>query len=524
MLEAVGGLGIFLLGMIIMTDGLRALAGHTLRNILVKFTHTPLSGAITGATTTALLQSSSATTVAAVGFVGAGLMTFPAALGIIFGANIGTTITGWIVALLGLKLKLGTVMLPVILAGTALKLFGKGRISKIGYALAGFGLIFVGITFMQTGMAGLNDYFLPDRLATDSIFGILLLVGIGIISTVITQSSSAGVAATLTAVYTGTIGLEQALALVIGMDVGTTVTAAIATIGGSIESRRTGFSHVIYNVFTAIGALILVAPYIHIWQTFLPEQLSSNPVIAVVAFHSSFNILGVIIVLPFTNKFARFMQHLVPDQEPVYTQNLDHTLLKEPVVALTATQTTINNILVDLLTYINKLIGDNNSSKDISLTMLRKAVDETHAYIDNIHLVDEKAEEHEKFVTLIHALDHMQRLAKRCTETNRTATINQYSELENDRRELISSNAAVIHEVTENNWQQATHYASICAQQIETQVLPIRQTIMESIATDKIDIPQANDYLEAIRWLDRVSDHIERIIFHLAKGQKTISR
>ena len=137
-----------------MTDGLRALAGSAIRGALMRFTRSPLSGAVTGAVSTAILQSSSATTVAAVGFVGAGLITFSASLGIIFGANIGTTMTGWLVALLGFKLNLGTVILPVILVGTILRLFGNGRAANIGYALAGFGLIFVGITLMQQGMSG----------------------------------------------------------------------------------------------------------------------------------------------------------------------------------------------------------------------------------------------------------------------------------------------------------------------------------------------------------------------------------
>ncbi|MCG8325163.1 MAG: Na/Pi symporter, partial [Thiotrichales bacterium] len=140
-----GGLGLFLLGMIIMTGSIRELAGSSLRRFLLKFTKTPVSGVLTGTVSTAILQSSSATTVASVGFVAAGILTFSQALGIIFGANIGTTVTGWMVALLGFKLKLGEIVLPLILIGAALKLFGKGKAGSAGLALAGFGLIFVGI-------------------------------------------------------------------------------------------------------------------------------------------------------------------------------------------------------------------------------------------------------------------------------------------------------------------------------------------------------------------------------------------
>jgi phosphate:Na+ symporter len=142
--------------MIVMTDGLRTLAGNAMRTALMRFTHSPLSARITGAATTAILQSSSATTVATVGFVSAGMISFSAALGIILGANVGTTVTGWLVAILGFKLKLSAVMLPLILIGTSLKLFAKERFANLGLAIAGFGLIFVGITTMQEAMGGLT--------------------------------------------------------------------------------------------------------------------------------------------------------------------------------------------------------------------------------------------------------------------------------------------------------------------------------------------------------------------------------
>ena len=518
MLEAIGGIGLFLLGMIIMTDGLRALTGHSLRNALMRFTRSPLSGAITGATTTAILQSSSATTVAAIGFVGAGLMTFPAALGIIFGANIGTTMTGWIVALLGLKLKLGTIMLPVILIGVILKLFGKGRIAIIGYAIAGFGLIFVGITMMQTGMSGLQGYFTPEMLPTNTIFDILLLVLLGIISTIITQSSSAGVAAALTAVYTGTLQLDQAMALVIGMDVGTTVTAALATIGGSTESRRTGLSHVIFNIFTAIGAIILIAPYLYIWETWLPDQLSGSAEIALVAFHTTFNLLGVLIVLPFASRFARFIQGIIKSKELIYTENLDNRLLKEPAVALTAIKSTLKNEVIDLLYSINQLLGGKTPEKEIHLKDLKSALEQTHTYIDMVHLSDEPGKDYEAMLGVVHAMDHINRLYKRCTETHRASVAKSYDKLATITQRAIESNNHIIHELHNNQWYEASVYARTENREIVNVLEDIRSEIMKEVAADIVDVPDANDYLEAVRWLNRVGDHIERITLHLASG------
>ena len=250
LLSALGGVGLFLLGMILLTDGLKAVAGPRLRSMLARFTSTPLSGAVTGALTTAAIQSSSATTVAAVGFVASGLLTFPQAIGIIFGANIGTTMTGWLVALLGFKLDLGQITLPLVFVGALLTLSGKKSVSFVGQALAGFSLIFIGIEHMKLGLEAFEGIVTPADFPSDSLWGRLGLVAIGVLITLITQSSSAGVATALAALSAGAVNFSQAGALVIGMDVGTTFTAALATLGGGTMAKRTGFAHVIYNIMT----------------------------------------------------------------------------------------------------------------------------------------------------------------------------------------------------------------------------------------------------------------------------------
>ena len=178
-LQALGGVGLFLVGMIMLSEGLRGLAGRALRDVLARFTRTPLSGAAAGAATTVVIQSSSATTVTVVGFVSAGLMTFPQALGVIYGANLGTTATGWIVAILGFKLQLGEAILPVVLAGALLIVFGTGRIRFLGMALVGFSLLFIGIDTMQAGMAAFEGTVTPENFPGDTILGRVELVLIG---------------------------------------------------------------------------------------------------------------------------------------------------------------------------------------------------------------------------------------------------------------------------------------------------------------------------------------------------------
>ena len=502
-----------------MTDGLRALAGSAVRAALMRFTRSPLSGAVTGAVSTAILQSSSATTVAAVGFVGAGLITFSASLGIIFGANIGTTITGWLVALLGFKLNLGTVILPVILVGTILRLFGNGRAANIGYALAGFGLIFVGISLMQQGMSGLTDIITPEALPADTLIGRLQLVALGILFTMITQSSSAGVAATLTALFVGAITFEQAAALVIGMDVGTTVTAVMASIGGSVAARRTGLSHVIFNLFTACGALILITPYTLLWEYLSPGALSSNAEIALVAFHTSYNTLGVMVILPFTGRFAHLIEKLLPAKKPSYTGRLGEGLLEQPALALTAVQASIHDELLALLRHVNAMLGDSLMGRRADLAELQAALDETYAYVDRIHLHETQGAEWERMLGIVHTLDHMQRLHERCEEEeDRAITARGSAELSDYGRTMVKTINGLFNDIETQSWTEAAERADKTAVYIHDQVEPLRQSILAKIASHEIDVPQGTGRLEAIRWLKRVSKHVARIMQHYGEA------
>ena len=501
--------------MIILTDSLQELAGDAIRKALMRFTNSPLSGAVTGATGTAILQSSSATTVAAVGFVGAGLLTFPEALGIIFGANIGTTITGWMVAVLGFKFQLGTVVLPLIFVGAILRLFAKGRLAAIGLAIAGFSLIFVAITLMQQGMSGMEGFITPDKLPTDSLIGRLQLIALGILTTIITQSSSAGVAAALTLLYAGSINFPQAAALVIGMNVGTTVTAAMATIGGSVAVKRTGYSHVIYNLFIGVGALILITPFTFVWESVQPGGLQANGEIALVAFHTMFNILGVIAVLPLTSKFEYLMIRLVPGKGPGYTNGLETGLLEQPSLALAALQNSTKKEALALLYHLNAILGSYSEEKRADLVDLQVALDETHTFIDKINLQAGNGADWERLIAMIHTLDHLQRLHERCEEEeDRAVTARETPELDEQRDLLIDCVNTVLAAIEQANWDEAVKVSEKASDIIHDKVKPYRLSIMEKIASGEMSVAEGTDCLEAIRWLRRVSKHIARIMQH----------
>ena len=515
-IQVAGGIGIFLLGMIVMTDGLRALAGHAMRSVLMRFTKSPLTGALTGAISTAILQASGITTVAAIGFVGAGLITFPESLGIIFGANIGTTFKGWIIALLGFKLSLENVFLPIVFIGAILRLFSKGRLATIGYSIAGFGLVFVGLTFMQESMSELHGFVSFENLPADTLSGRLLLVALGLVFTVITQSSSAGVAAALTALFANIINFNQAAALVIGMDLGTTSTAAIATIGGSVGVKRTGFSHVIFNLFTALIALLLINPFTWVWNYFSPGELIKNAEIALVAFHTCFNTMGVMIILPFTDQFAGFMERLIPEKVSVYTLKLDDVLLEDTDLALDAVLSTVSTLSIALFSHVNAILGDTERGARADLGELQSALNETHTFVDGIKPGSSQGAEWERLLHMFHAIDHLQRLHERCEEDEyRTITASGTEELAEECAMLIDSIRTIVGDIEANDWLKAADKAKDTAAKIQVKVGPYRRNVIVGIANGTFDVYAGTAKLEAIRWLRRVSKHIERIAEHV---------
>ena len=223
LVSIVGGIGLFLLGMAVMTDGLKALAGTALKTVMEKAAATPLLGTFWGAVITLIVQSSSATTMTTIGLVSAGLLTFPQGLSLVFGANIGTTGTGWLVAAFGVRISLTAAALPIVFVGALLKVVGRGRLAAAGSAIAGFALILVGLSTLQQGMGGLAESLHPSDLPTITnaagaitlagMANVLLLVVVGALMTTVMQSSTAAIAVTLSALYAGAVGLDQALAL-----------------------------------------------------------------------------------------------------------------------------------------------------------------------------------------------------------------------------------------------------------------------------------------------------------------------
>ncbi len=335
---AFGGLGLFLLGMALMTDGLKLAAGAALTRILAAATRTRWHALGAGTLVTALVQSSSAVTVAAIGFVNAGVLGLGPALWVLFGANVGTTMTGWIVALVGLKFDIQVLALPLIGLGALLRLSGERlRRGALGTALAGFGLLFLGIGLLQSAFAGLTaQVSLPQG---EGALAVLAQLGVGLVMTVLMQSSSASIAIALTAAQGGLIGLHGAAAVVIGANIGTTVTAVLATLGATSNARRAAAAHVVFNALTGIVALILL-PWlvVELAQVGRAIGLAEGPAPLLALFHSTFNLLGVLLMWPLAGRLADWLGTRFRSREDVEAQprHLDQNVLAVPALAVSA--------------------------------------------------------------------------------------------------------------------------------------------------------------------------------------------
>lgn len=512
--SVIGGVGLFLLGMILMTDGLKALAGDALRSILSKYTTNRYSAVGAGAGITALVQSSSATTLATIGFVSAGLLPFSNAVGVNIGAALGTTSTGWIVSLLGLKLSIGKLMLPVIGIGAIMKLMGRGRVAKVGMALAGFGVIFVGIDVLQAGMAGLAEKFSPDSFPDANFGGRVLLALIGIAMTVVMQSSSAAVATTLAALAGGTINLEQAATVVIGANVGTTVTAGIASIGAGTSARRTALAHVLYNLSTGAMAFAVLPLFLMLVGA-LPNVFTDGAV-TVAAFHTGFNVLGVVVFLPFLPRFAGGVERLIKTRGPRLTRNLDPSLIAVPSVAVEAVRRTLKEAGVELFDYLAAHLRDDKLLPDPGLLdELDLALVETRRFLASVPPPDTQGYEFQRQISTMHAIDHLERLAGEAREHGKLKQARRDAGLRATCKGLAETLDELARQIAEPDVEPDVERAQAFSQRLADERRNARPAILAATAARKIDPDQALAELSAQRWLDRVAYHTWRTTHHL---------
>lgn len=339
-LELLGGIGLFMLGMSMLTEGLKLAAGDGLRAILRNWTRTPARGLISGALLTGLVQSSSAVTVATIGFVNAGLLTLRHAVWVIFGGNIGTTMTAWLVALVGLKLDIGAFALPIIGFGVLAQMLGtkRPRVSGTGQALAGFGLFFLGISILKGAFDTLLPWLETLDLSQAGFFAPFAFLVFGMVLAALAQSSSAAIAIILTATAGGGLPLELAAAGIIGANIGTTTTAIFASAGATPAAKRVALSHIVFNIYSGVAAFLLLYPLVAVshWLADLVLVDSKDEPLTLAIFNTLLNVLGVLLIWPFANRLVDWLQqrYVAPEESIGRPAHLDPTLAAVPALAL----------------------------------------------------------------------------------------------------------------------------------------------------------------------------------------------
>ncbi|MBR5783822.1 MAG: Na/Pi cotransporter family protein [Bacteroidales bacterium] len=321
LLITIGSLGIFLYGMKLMSESLQKLAGNKMRDILARMTSKPINGIFTGAFVTTIIQSSSATTVMVVSFVNAGLLSLAGAVAVIMGANIGTTATAWIISLLGLKFSMAELAIPIVAISIPFIFSKHSKRKSIGEFIVGFSLLFLGIEFMKDSIPDINNY--PELLqfiaqySNYGYFSILLFVLIGTILTLIVQSSSATMAITLLMCSQGWISFEVGAAMVLGENIGTTITANLAAMVANNSAKKAALSHLVFNVIGVVWMLILFFPFLNLVDFITMKLEGVSPFtdavaipIALSLFHSMFNITNTFVLvwfIPLIIKIVNFV-------------------------------------------------------------------------------------------------------------------------------------------------------------------------------------------------------------------------
>ncbi|MBT5812840.1 MAG: Na/Pi cotransporter family protein [Opitutales bacterium] len=328
--QVLGSLGVFLFGMRLMSESIQKFSGERLRSIMSSMTGNRFAGVTTGFLVTCLVQSSSATTVMVISFVHARLLTLVQAIGVIMGANLGTTTTFWVISLLGFKFSLSTIAIPVIGIGVSMSFLKAARLKEIGNFMTGFGLLFMGLSLLKKAVPDIKSN--PEALEWISSLGnygfgsIIIFIFVGVVLTVVVQSSSVAGAITLTMAYKGWIDYPQAAAIILGENIGTTITAYLASITANTAAKRAARAHFMFNIIGVIWMLALFVPFTNLVDLLMPgdpeftiidaDGVSSKPSLPnhMAMFHTLFNLVNIGMLIAFVPKIAQFVEWMIKDK------------------------------------------------------------------------------------------------------------------------------------------------------------------------------------------------------------------
>ncbi|KAA8731822.1 Na/Pi cotransporter family protein [Acinetobacter qingfengensis] len=523
-LQLSGGIGLFLLGMTLLTDSLKALAGDSLRQWLARFTGSSFKAMLSGIGFTLVVQSSTATTLATIGFVSAGVLSFSQAIGIIIGANIGTTSTGWLVAFLGLKFSIANIALPLVALGAMLKLLGRDQLALSGLALAGFALLFMGIDQLQVAMAGFAEQVNLSQWSNDGFATRLILILIGLVMTILLQSSSAAVTATLAALASQAIDLPQAMALVIGQNIGTVATAVLAAVGATTSAKRTAAVHVVFNIVTAIFALFVLMP-VMLWLFQHTVLADWDHVVMLAAFHTAFSLMGALLFMPFIPQFQQLIIKLIPEKNQNNTRYLDETLFAVPALAISATEQAIRDSLADYYRMIVKALQGQVLAVMMSNRELDRVLTTVEQYLQKMPVPQAQVDQ-QHLTTLLRLIMYSKVLRDDFQYLEYVDVLPKYLKPEVLQPLIIHLQSMVLglkqqpmekmNSVDLIAWQNLV-------QQLKQQQPQYRQHIVENSVHAQLNAAEALDAMIAERWLERLLEHSIKIAYLLQHQDEVMS-
>ncbi|MBC1584858.1 Na/Pi cotransporter family protein [Listeria seeligeri] len=524
--QFIGGLGIFLFGIKYMGDGLQMAAGDRLRDILDKYTTNPFMGVLAGILVTVLIQSSSGTTVLTVGLVSAGFMTLKQAIGVIMGANIGTTVTAFIIGI-----KLSEYALPIIAVGAVLLFFFKNhKVKNIGQVFFGFGALFYGLDLMGQGMeplAGMESFHeLTAQMSTNPFLGLL----IGTIFTAVVQSSSATIGILQELYGQGAIDLQAALPVLFGDNIGTTITAILAAIGASVAAKRAAATHVIFNL---IGALIfmLILPLFTSFITYLQGLFGLNPEMTIAVAHGTFNVTNTFIQFWFIGTFAWLVTKLIPGDDSridYKTKHLDTNLIDQsPGIALEmAREETLR--MADYAKFGLQEAREylvNRESKHAESTVqveeavnnLDRKITEYLTKISSVALTDNETEEHALMLDTVRDIervgDHMENIVE---------NIDQLIKNKAKMSEAASDQLIGMFELTTANFERAVkamhkkdralaEETIVVEKDIDKAERKLRKDHIKRLNAGECQVVSGILYIDIVSDLERIGDHANNI-------------
>ena len=524
--KVIGGLGLFLFGMENMSGGLQKLAGDRLRKIIAALTSNRFMATIVGVLLTALVQSSSVTTVMVVGFVNASLMTLSQALGVILGANIGTTVTGWI-----LVLKIGKYGLPIAGIGAIIYMFVKGDRKKTkALTLMGFGMIFLGLDLMKNGFKPLRS--MPEFVEmfhtfnADTFSGMLLAACVGALLTAIVQSSSATLGITIALATQGLLDPHTAVALVLGENVGTTITAGLASIGASSSAKRAAYAHTIVNVVGVSWVLSIFPFYLKFLSTLADPTTAIARYIATA--HTMFNITNVIIFLPLINFVAKLLEKLVKEQEVkvVRVTHLDKRMLETPSLAIEQVKNEISNAGNEILEMMNKFKESvqNNYPKSHEYTkeifdteekidLVQKEISELNSELLSLDidltLIDATGKNHSICDEYESVSDYIERLMKshlKLNEFELNLNDGQKRDLEMLHEKTFNF-FSFVNDAYKNNETDIHVEAAKVSSEIVAAFRAARSEHLNRMAQSKTDVRVITNYLDMINSYRKINEH-----------------